>query len=336
VITVSRAARVSYASLRATANLGTNGTAMRTLRLAYRDDDRTPVIFCIKEMARRHYDIDVEVVQIQGTEEYEAALFDGSCDVIIEHLEYLYDEAGKGKKVAIFCAPSKGSSQELVVRAHIHAPEELKGGTLAVRSSGQPHAAVLWLRMMGLEKTVQTILVKDSEVGRWGQWKKVVSGECIGTFMSPLYLKPALSAGLKVLDVPDLPSVGQYAQACRSEFAAKNSQLLKDYLKATIHAVCLMIFRRDEALAIVSTEPMKRMKIESREGMERQFDAIAKGLKPKPYPTPQAIVNTYDMAVLDYPDAKDMNPLSLWDLHWVRQLDDEGFLDGLIDNLAKP
>lgn len=307
---------------------------MRTLRLAYRDDDRTPVIFCIKEMARRHYDIDVEVVQIKGTEEYEAALFDGSCGVIIEHLEYLYDEAVKGKKVAIFCAPSKGSSQELVVRAHIHSPEELKGGTLAVRSSGQPHAAVLWLRMMGLEKTVRTILVKDSEVGRWGQWKKVASGECIGTFMSPLYLRQALSAGLKVLDVPDLPNVGHYAQACLSEFAAKNSQLLKDYLKAAIHAVCLMIFRRDEALAIVCAEPMKRMEIESREGMERQFDAIVKELKPKPYPTPQAIANTYEMAVLDYPDAKDLNPLSLWDLHWVRQLDDEGFIDDLMRNLV--
>src|SRR5712691_4961228 len=109
---------------------------MKTLKLAYRDDDRTPVIFCIKEMARRHYDIDVEVLQIKGTEPYEAALFDGSCDVIIEHLEYLYDEAAKGKKTTIFCAPSKGGSQELVVPAHVRSPEELQGGTLAVRSSG--------------------------------------------------------------------------------------------------------------------------------------------------------------------------------------------------------
>jgi hypothetical protein len=190
--------------------------------------------------------------------------------------------------------------------------------------------------MMGLERDVRTMLVKDSEVGRWGQWKKVASGECKATFMSPLYLQPALSAGLKVLDVPDLPSVGHYSQACRSEFAAKNSALLKDYVKATVHAVCLMIFCRGEALKLVSAEPMKRMKIQSVEEMERQFDAIAKGLKPAPYPTPQAIANTYEMAVLDYPDAKDLNPLSLWDLHYVKQLDDEGFIDTLVANLAKP
>jgi hypothetical protein len=310
--------------------------AARKIRLAYRDDDRTPVIFCIKEMASRYYDIDVEVVHIQGTEEYEAALFDGACDVIIEHLEYLYDEAARGKKVAIFCAPSKGGNLQLVTAPNIRRPEDLKGGAIAVRSSGQPHAVTLWLRMMGLEQDVKTALVKDSEVGRWGQWKKVAAGECVATFMSPLYVPDALSAGLKVLPVPDIPIVGHYAQACLAEFAGKNSTLLKDYLKAVIHAACLMNYRRDEALAIAAIEPMKRMKIESREELERQFDTIAKSLKPKPYPTPEAIVNSFEMAALDYPEAAALNPLSVWDLHWVRELDDEGFIDGLICNLAKP
>ena len=42
---------------------------MPTLRLAYRDEDRTPVIFCIKEMAQRYYNVDVEVILIEGTKE---------------------------------------------------------------------------------------------------------------------------------------------------------------------------------------------------------------------------------------------------------------------------
>jgi len=41
-------------------NLGAK--TMPTIRLAYRDEDPTPVIFCIKEMARRRYDLDVEVL----------------------------------------------------------------------------------------------------------------------------------------------------------------------------------------------------------------------------------------------------------------------------------
>ena len=303
---------------------------MNRIRLAYRDDDRTPVIFCIKEMARRHYDIDVEVIQIKGTEEYEAALFNGSCDVIIEHLEYLYEEAAKGKKIAMFAAPSKGGGLDLVVPAHVNRVEEFKGKTMAVRSSGQPHAVTLWLRMMGLEKEVGTFIIKDSEVGRWGQWKKVASGECIAAFISPLYLPDALTAGLRVLPVPDIPIVGHYAQACLSEFAREKSALLREYVKAVIHAICFVTLRREEALKIVSGEPMKRMKIQDIMELERQFDSIVKGLKIKPYPTSEAIANTYEIATMEYPAAKGLNPLTLWDLRWVRELDDEGFIDGLI------
>jgi hypothetical protein len=211
--------------------------------------------------------------------------------------------------------------------------EEFKGKTLAIRSSGQPHAVAVWLRMMGLEKEVKTLVVKDSEVGRWGQWKKVAAEECIATFTSPLYLPEALAAGLKALPVPEIPIVGHFAQACLSDFARKNSAFFKDYVKAVIHAVCLMVLRRDEALKIVSGEPRKRMKIESEEDLERQFDSIVRGLKLKPYPAPQALANTYEIATLEYPAAKGLNPLSLWDLHWVKELDDEGFIAALINQM---
>ena len=236
---------------------------MQTLTLAYRDVDRTPVIFAIREMAKKHYDLDVRVVQIKNQEAYEAALFDGSCDVIVEHLEYLYEEATRGKKVTIFCAPSKGGGLHLVVSQNINGVEEFKGKTMAVRSSGQPHAVTLWLRMMGLEKEVATVIVGDDEVGRWGQWKKVVGGECAGTFMSPLYLPEALAAGLKVLPVPDIPIVGHFAQACLSEFARKHAEVLRDYVKAVLRALAWLTTHRDEAFAALASDLKDCMKLEN-------------------------------------------------------------------------
>ena len=38
---------------------------MQSLTLAYRDDDRTPVIFAIREMAKQHYELDVRIVRIK-------------------------------------------------------------------------------------------------------------------------------------------------------------------------------------------------------------------------------------------------------------------------------
>jgi hypothetical protein len=71
------------------------------------------------------------------------------------------------------------------------------------------------------------------------------------------------------------------------------------------------------------------MKVEKIEDMENYFDSLVAKLQLKPYPTPEAIANTYEIAVKEY-SAQGINPMSLWDLHWVKELDDEGFIDGLI------
>lgn len=306
---------------------------MQSLTLAYRDDDRTPVIFAIREVAKRHYDLDVRIVRIKGGEDYEAALFDGSADVIIEHLEYLYDEAKKGKKITFFCAPSKGGGLDLVVPQNIQSVEEFRGKKMAVRSHGQPHAVTLWLRMLGLERDVETVIVHDKDVGRWGQWKKVVSGDCVAAFMSPLYLPDALNAGLKVLPLPDIPIVGHFAQACLAEFARTHDDLMRAYVKSVLHALVWLTLRPDEAFAALVAELQTAMELSDQAELRRRFDSVVGGLKIRPYPAPQAIANTYEIATIEFPEAAGLNPLSLWDLHWVKELDDAGFIDDLTSQL---
>ena len=302
---------------------------MQSITLAYRDVDRLPVICAIRATARRHYNVDVRVVHIGDEGAFEAALFDGSADVLIEHLEFLYEKAAEGKKITMFCAPSRGGGLHLVVPQHVRTVQEFRGKTMAVRSSGQPHAVTLWLRMMGLEKDVATVMVPDGEIGRWGQWKKVASGDCVATFMSPLYLPDALAAGLNVLPVPEIPIVGQFAQACLSSFARGNSELMRNYVKAILHALAWLIKRPAEAYPALQPELQPQMKVADDAELKRRFDSIVAGIKPKPFPTPAAVANTYEIATLEYLGAKGLNPLSLWDLHWVKELDDEGFIDAL-------
>jgi len=303
---------------------------MEKLKLAYRDDDRLPVICAIRDMAERHYGLSVNIVHIKGGAAYEAALFNGAADIIIEHLEFLYGEAVKGKQVKFFCAPSRGGGLDLVVRPNIQSVEELRGKKIAVRAQGQPHAVTLWLRMLGLENDIATEIVHDKDVGRWGQWRKVASGECVATFMSPLYLPEALAGGLKVLEVPAIPIVGHFAQACLAEFARKNDAVMRAYVKAVVHALVWLRHRPSEALAALGRELKVGMEIADDSELQRRFEAVVAGLKIRPYPTPQALANTYEIAVIEYPDAKGLNPLALWDLHWVKDLDDGGFIDGLL------
>jgi hypothetical protein len=302
---------------------------MDTIRIAYRDDDRTPVIFCIKEIGSRYYDLNIEPLRIKPYAEFEASLFEGTADVLIDHVEFLYAEAAKGRKITFFCAPKIVRDLTLVVPKNVTGISMMRGKSIAVRATGRPYAVTLWLRMMGLEKEVNPVIVSDEEVGRWGQWKKVISGECIACFMDSLYLSHALEAGLKILPVPDLEAISHYAQACTSQFARAKPELLARYVKTVIHALCWMKYCREDVLTIVHGEPMRRMKVENKEEMSRHFGLIVEKLQIKPYPTLQAIGHTYDIAVDEY-RAKGINPLTLWDLHWVKQLDDEGFIDGLV------
>ena len=93
--------------------------SMDTVRVAYRDDDRTPVIYCIKEMGAKHYGINVEVLKIKDYGEFEASLFNDSADVLIDHVEFLYAEATKGKKITFFCAPRIVRGLDLMVPKHV-------------------------------------------------------------------------------------------------------------------------------------------------------------------------------------------------------------------------
>ena len=306
---------------------------MPTVRLAYRDNDRTPVIYCIKAMAEGHYGIAVEVIQIEERRAFEAALFNKTCDVIIEHIEYLHTEAARGKKISLFCAPQIHRGLQLVVPKTFTSLDKLQGKTMAVRDLGRPHTITLWLRKMGLERDVETLIVKDKEIGRWKQWKKVASGECAACFIAPIYLPDALAAGLKTFVVPEVEIVSNFAQACLSEFSSQNPTLMRSYMKAVVHALAILIYRRDEALEIAAGEPMRLMNIADRTELRRQLDSIAAMLQIKPYPTTEAIVNTNEIAAHEY-DAAVGNPLTLWDLHWLKELDDEGFIDGLIKRLS--
>jgi hypothetical protein len=86
-------------------------------------------------------------------------------------------------------------------------------------------------------------------------------------------------------------------------------------------------------MKVVMGEPMRRMKIGDGREMEKHFDAIVGKLQIKPYPTPQALAATYEIACDEY-GAYGLNPLALWDLHWVKELDDEGFIDRLVGDMA--
>jgi hypothetical protein len=63
--------------------------------------------------------------------------------------------------------------------------------------------------------------------------------------------------------------------------------------------------------------------------VESVYNEWAGFLERKPYPRPEAIANVFTLAVRRDPEIKDFNPMALWNTHYVRELDDSGFIDSL-------
>lgn len=297
----------------------------RTIKLAYRDNDRTPVIYCIREMARLHYDLDVEVLRVHDEAEFESSLFTGAADVLIEHHDFLFARAAEGSRIVMFCAPVIETGLELVARPGTVALEELRGGVIAVREQGRPQIAVMRLKAMGLEDAPVTI-VSDREAGRWGLWRKVVDGDCVAAFVTRLYLRDALEAGLVVVPSPDIEIVSTFAQGCLGALPEQRPDDFGDYVRATLHALHLIKHRPDEAFEIACGEPMRLMEVEERGEMRRRYEAIVAGINEWPYPTDEAVRTSFANTVAEFPSAAGVDPVEIWDLHWVRDLEATGFL----------
>ena len=86
------------------------------------------------------------------------------------------------------------------------------------------------------------------------------------------------------------------------------------------------------------TQRQKTQKIldglNKRTGEDFQYSRLER-MPSKPYPDAQAIINAYELGCIKAPEAKQLSPMALWDLHYLRELDNSGFIDKLYKESAK-
>jgi hypothetical protein len=99
--------------------------------------------------------------------------------------------------------------------------------------------------------------------------------------------------------------------------------------KGFVDAIHFFLTRRQETLEILKEHASPILKLQSDEEVETLYDEWAQSLERKPYPSPQAISNVFQLAARRNPEIFRYNPLALWDTHFVRELDDSGYIDRL-------
>jgi hypothetical protein len=111
------------------------------------------------------------------------------------------------------------------------------------------------------------------------------------------------------------------------DFVRKNEEMVMSFLKALIEAIHFFKTEKQKSCAILARAgPL--IGLEAEDEIDYLHSQWSRLLCAKPYPDPLAVWNLYELDV-----ARTRRPtpsaLETWDTHYVRMIDDSGFIDAL-------
>jgi hypothetical protein len=291
---------------------------MSTIRILYRDYDRAPYLYTLQATAKQ-LGLDVVLTKAELGGRFPEFLLEGATDFLAENYWQLQALRAKGQPLVGIATAVSNLNEKLFVHPSVRTLNDLRGKKLAIRGMGPSQLIPgLWLKDHGLGDEVQAVTVSEDEVGRWGQWKKVVTGECHGTFVTNFYQDEPRAAGLKELNTEPYGFIGNVTLTTIESLAASRRDDVQKLVEAAFDASRLFKHDPAAALDICMGEPVKLLKLDGRAAMERIYRILSDELSEQPIPTAEGIANTRRMALPRMPELADFNPLVMWDLSFAR------------------
>ena len=275
--------------------------------------------------------IKVNFSYCDSSEEAEAALFSGRIDLISGNHISPYALVARGKPIVSLASPTNGVSDRVVSREPIASLAEISGKrvidtTILDNGGGYNHIRgnhMLYILEAGLELgDVKWIEITDkmSSEFRAAQYEAMKAGEGDVTLVTG-DTKRYEQAGFHVLQLPRLPMINGPTVTALEKYDRFGERLVL----AQVLGIHFGRARKEETEKIL--EGLKKREPEAR---NVSYNSVAK-LAMKPYPDHQAVANAYRLCCMKAPEAKDLSPLAMWDLHYLRQLDNSGFINRLYE-----
>jgi ABC-type nitrate/sulfonate/bicarbonate transport system substrate-binding protein len=163
---------------------------------------------------------------------------------------------------------------------------------------------------------------------RTAVWQWVRDGKVdAALLLAPAHLFAA-DAGLRVIDIAPLPMIWYTTISSSLPFVERHPDIVERFLKGMIEGIHFFKTQPEKSIEVIRRRCDREGEL-SREQATYVYQQLAPALEPKLYPSMAAIANVYEEAKRQDPDAKKINPMELWDLHHIRQLDDSGFVASL-------
>ena len=312
---------------------------LRTLDLLASDPSHLPFLYVFKEskvMEKYGFEIDLHVVggQKAPTMGHRAKLaLAGEIDFLSGLHHETYRTRAKGEKRLTYLAQAQNNwDDRLVGNPKIKTVQDLKNQKIICHSKAPCVAGNLRAILQDCGFKPQEINVEAIEVtsGKHLEFvDDITSGKAAAALVDMPFDLYGVKKGLKIFDLPDRPVVHNTTLLATSDYIKENEETVYAFLKGFIEALHFFKTQPDKVVPILKANLAKRYGLEEDEYYVHLQREWAKLLSKKPYPLASAIQNVYELDVGKDPAMKDIGPMEPWDLHYLRKLDDTGFIDKL-------
>ena len=255
----------------------------------------------------------------------EGALFKGEIDFISgDHLTP-YGLVARGKPIVSLASPVNATTATIVSREPISSLRDLRGRRIADtplegRDGGFHHGRgnhMMYLIRSGVSLSeVRWVEMEDSDA----QLEAFKSGEADAIFVSGSGERYR-QEGFHVHPLGPLPMINGPTLTTSYTVLQKKKTLGERLVHALVLGIHFARTRREKAERILED-------LSKREGRSFHYRTLER-MPGKPYPDPQGVINAYELGCMKSPEAKELSPLALWDLHYLRELDNSGYINRL-------
>lgn len=308
--------------------------ANRKLRIIYRSNSHAPLwLVADRSGSWQKNNLDVDTSPQLVREKAVEALKNGHVDLISGNHHNLYVRNAKNGEdfVHLAQATNNWTENRLVVNREIQSVQDLKGKKIAADKLTSHAGLNIWLflKQEGLDADRGDIELVELRGSSEDRWRRVVNGEFAGTFVTLPHDARAAAAGAHVIVVRAIPMIRGVTLTTTMGFVQRHEEEIRSLTRGFVDAIHFFITRKQETLEILREHAAPILKLQSNGEVEKLYDEWAQSLERKPYPSPTAIANVFQLAVRRNPEIAGFNPLALWDTHFVRELDDSGYIDRL-------
>jgi ABC-type nitrate/sulfonate/bicarbonate transport system substrate-binding protein len=312
---------------------------LRTLDLLASDPSHLPFLYVFKESrVTEKYGFEIDLHIVGGakapTMAHRAKLaLAGEIDFLSGLHHETYRERAKGEKRLTYLAQAQNNwDDRLIASPKIRNVQDLKGQKIICHAKApcvQGNLRAV-LETCGLQPDEINIEAIEVPSGKHLEFiDRVVSGEVTATLVDMPFDLYGVRKGLKIVDLPDRPVIHNTTLLATTDYIKENEETVFAFIKGFIEALHFFKTQPDKVVPILKSNLAKRYGLEEDDYYVHLQREWAKLLSKKPYPLASAIQNVYDLDVGKDPAMRNIGPMEPWDLHYLRAIDDSGFIDRL-------